>query len=86
MYCSREYFKTSRLIQQYEKFTLNRANISFGDIKNGQFLLMFPRTFLNVSIDIVGDFNILAFSVLISSVINVAKFVLCHISKLLTLV
>ena len=24
MYCSREYFKTSRLIQQYEKSTLNK--------------------------------------------------------------
>ena len=40
----------------------------------------------DIPIDIVGDFNILAFSVLISLVINVAKFVLCHIRKLLTLV
>ena len=38
-----------------------------------------------MSIDIVGNYNILAFSVLISSVVNVAKFVLCHIRKLLTL-
>ena len=44
------------------------------------------RHFLNISIDMVGNFNILAFSVLISSVVNVAKFVLCHIWKLLTLV
>ena len=39
------------------------------------FLSMFPRTFLNISIDMVGDFNILAFNVLISSFVNVAKFV-----------
>ena len=36
---------------------------------------MFPRTLLNMSIDMVGNFNILVFSVLISSVVNVAKFV-----------
>ena len=28
MYCSREYFKTSRFIQQYEKSTLNAQNMS----------------------------------------------------------
>ena len=42
--------------------------------------------FLSISIDIVGNFHILAFSVLISSVVNVAKFILCHIRKLLMLV
>ena len=29
MYCSREYFKTSRLIQQYEKSTLNITTSKF---------------------------------------------------------
>ena len=42
--------------------------------------------FLNISINMVGNFNILVFSVLISLVVNVAKFVLCHIRKLLILV
>ena len=63
----------------HKPVSTKRANISFGDIVNGQFSSMFPRTFLNISIDMVGDFNILAFSVLISSVVNVVKFVLCHI-------
>ena len=70
----------------HKPVSTSRASISFGDIKNGYFLSMFPRTFLNISISIFGNFNILAFSVLISSVVRVAKLVLCHIRKLLTLV
>ena len=64
----------------------NRANKSFGDNDNGYFSSIFSRTFLKISIDMVGNFNILAFSVLISSVVNVVKVVLCHIRKLLMLV
>ena len=57
----------------HKPVSTNRASISFGDIENGYFSSMFPRTFLNISISIVGNFNILAFSVLISSVVRVAK-------------
>ena len=70
----------------HKPVSTSRASISFGDIENGYFSSMFPRTFLNISIGIVGNYNILAFCVLISSVVRVAKLVLCHIRKLLTLV
>ena len=63
-----------------------RANINFGDNVKGYFSSMFPRTLLNIYIGIVGNFNILAFSDLISSGVRVAKSVLCHIRNLLTLV
>ena len=64
----------------------NRANMSFGDNENGYFLSIFSSTCFNISIDMVGNFNILVFSVLILSAVNVAKLVSCHIRKLLTLV
>ena len=74
------------MIKVHKPVNTRRAHISFGDIVNGYFSSMFPMTFLNISIGIVGNFNILAFSVLILSGVRVAKLVLCHIRKLLTLV
>ena len=74
------------IIMVHKPVSTKRANISFGDIVKGYFLSMFPSTFLNIPIGIVGNFNILAFSVLISSGVRVAKLFLCHIRKLLTLV
>ena len=74
------------IIMVHKPVSTKRANICFGDIINGYFSSMFPRTFLNIPIGIIGNFNILAFSVLISSGVRVAKLVLCHTRKLLTLV
>ena len=47
---------------------INEAKISLGDNENGYFSSIFPRTLSNISIDIVGSFNTLAFSVSISFV------------------
>ena len=38
MYCSREYFKTSRLIQQYEKPTSNQLNMTHSVTLPGRML------------------------------------------------
>ena len=70
----------------HKPISISSASISFGDSENGYFSSMFPRVSLNKSIGVVGNFNILAFSVLISLAVGVAKLVLCHIWKLLTLV
>ena len=78
--------KRISMIKVHKPVDTKRANISFGDNVKGYFSSMFPRTFLNKSIGIVGNFNILAFSDLISSGVRVAKLVLCHIRNLLTLV
>ena len=78
--------KRMPIIKVHKPVATKRANINFGDNVKGYFLSMFPRTFLNISIGIVGNFNILAFIVLISSSVSVAKSVLCHIRNLLTLV
>ena len=78
--------KRMPMITVHRPVVTKRANISFGDKVKGYFSSMFPRTFLNMSIDMVGNFNILAFSDLISSGVRVAKLVLCHIRNLLTLV
>ena len=74
------------MITIHRAVATKRANISFGDNVKGYFSSMFPRTFLNISIGMVGNFSILAFSDLISSGVRVAKSVLCHIRNLLTLV
>ena len=78
--------KRMPMITVHRPVATKRANISFGGNEKGYFLSMFPRTFLNISIGMVGNFNILAFSDLISSGVKVAKSVLCHIRNLLTLV
>ena len=69
------------MIMVHKPVSTKRANISFGDIVKGYFSSMFPSTFLNIPIGIVGNFNILAFSVLISSGVRVEKLVLCHIRE-----
>ena len=78
--------KRMPMTKAHKPTATKRANINFGDNVKGYFLSMFPRTFLNTSIGMVGNFNILAFSNLISSGVRVAKSVLCHIRNLLTLV
>ena len=70
----------------HKPVSTSSASISYGDSENGYFSSIFPRVSLNKSIGIVGNFNILAVSVLISSAVRAAKLVLCHIRKLLTLV
>ena len=65
---------------------INKARISLGDNENGYSSSIFSRTLSNSSIDIVGNFNILAFNVSISLVISLAKSDLYHMRKLLTLV
>ena len=76
--------KRMPMIKVHKPVVTKSANISFGDNEKGYFLSMDARTFLNISISIVGNFNILAFSELISSGVRVAKSVLCHIRNLLT--
>ena len=66
--------------------TVNKARMSLGDNENGSSSSIFSRTLSNNSIDIVGNFNILAFNVSISLVISLAKSDLYHMRKLLTLV
>ena len=78
--------KRMPMIRVHKPVVTKSAKISFGDNEKGYFLSMFLRTFLNMSISIVGNFNILAFSDLISSGVRVAKPVLCHMRNLLTLV
>ena len=78
--------KRMPMIKVHKPMVTKRASINFGDNVKGYYLSMFPRTFLNISIGIVGNFNILAFSDLISAGVRVAKLVLCHIRNLLTLV
>ena len=78
--------KRMPMITVHRPVATKRANISFSGNEKGYFSSMFPRTFLNISIGMVGNFNILAFSDLISSGVRVAKSVLCHMRNLLTLV
>ena len=78
--------KRMPMIKVHKPMVTKRAKINFGDNEKGYFLLMFPRTLLNISIGIVGNFSILAFNDLISSGVRVTKSVLCHIRNLLTLV
>ena len=65
---------------------INKAKMSFGDNENGYSPSIFSRMLSNTSIDMVGNFNILAFSVSISLFISLAKSDLYHTRKLLTLV
>ena len=54
---------------------MSNAKISLGDKVNGYFSLIVSRVLLKMSIDIVGNFIILAFKEVISSLLRVAKFV-----------
>ena len=49
--------KRMPMIKVHKPVDTKRANISFGDNVKGYFSSMFPRTFLNISIGIVGSFN-----------------------------
>ena len=65
---------------------INRAKISLGDNVKRQFSSIFSRTLLNISIDMEGNCSTLAFNVLISASVSLAKSDLYHARKLLTLV
>ena len=55
-------------------------------MKMGSLYQYSQERYQNISIDIVGNFNTLAFSVLISSLVSLAKSNLYHTKKCLTLV
>ena len=59
----------------------NKAKRSLGDNENGYFSSMFSRALLNMSIDMVGNFNTLAFNDSISLLVRLAKSVLYHIEN-----
>ena len=65
---------------------ISRAKISLGDSVKGLFSSIFSRMLLNLSIDMVGNCSTLAFNVLISASVSLAKSDLYHTRKLLTLV
>ena len=55
-------------------------------MKGGSFHLYSQEHISDISIDMVGNFNTLAFSASISSLVSLAKSNLYHTKKLLTLV
>ena len=65
---------------------MSNAKISLGDKVNGYFSLIVSKVLSKMSIDIVGNFIILAFKEVISSLLRVAKFVSYHTTKLETFV
>ena len=59
----------------------NKGKMSVQDNENGYSSSIFSRMLSNISIDMVGNSSTLAFSVLISSLVSLAKSDLYHTKK-----
>ena len=58
---------------KHKPIVTNKAKMSLGDNKSGYFSFIFSRTLSNMSMDMVGNFNTLAFNDSISSLVRLAK-------------